>query len=238
MRPATEPPKAAAGAEPPALPRRVLKEAPALDGPAAKPAAPRVGAAPSPEPLDSSAPAPTGAPAPSPSVGVVRFVSDVPGASVFIDRVFVGVTPVTADVKPGSHRLNLSLEGYEPVLETIEVAPGPSDFVFKYKEVRLDAKVDVVHKHRLGSCKGVLVATPHRLRYDTTDKNDAFTVALLDVESLEIDYLENRLRVSLREGKRYDFADPESNADRLFVFHRDVEKARERLKKGDQPAPE
>jgi hypothetical protein len=43
------------------------------------------------------------------------------------------------------------------------------------------------------------------------------------------------LRLTLRGGKKYDFTDPEGNADRLFVFHRDVEKARERLKKGDGP---
>jgi len=29
---------------------------------------------------------------------------------------------------------------------------------------------------------------------------------------------------------------PEGNADHLFVFHRDVDKARDRLKKGDRPA--
>jgi hypothetical protein len=42
--------------------------------------------------------------------------------------------------------------------------------------------------------------------------------------------------VAARSGKRYDFTDPDGNADRLFVFHRDVEKARQRLKNGDSPA--
>jgi hypothetical protein len=58
---------------------------------------------------------------------------------------------------------------------------------------------------------------------------------LPDLGTFQIDYLEKNLRVSPRSGKRYDFTDPEGNADRLFVFHRDVEKARERLKKGDAP---
>jgi hypothetical protein len=35
---------------------------------------------------------------------------------------------------------------------------------------------------------------------------------------------------------RYDFSDPDGKADNLFVFHRDVDKARLRLKKGDPPA--
>jgi hypothetical protein len=73
------------------------------------------------------------------------------------------------------------------------------------------------------------------MRYDTTDANDAFAVPLLQVEALQIDYLANRLRITVR-GKRYEFSDPKSNADPLFAFHRDVEAARERLKRGDPPA--
>jgi hypothetical protein len=42
--------------------------------------------------------------------------------------------------------------------------------------------------------------------------------------------LNKNLRIQLRKGKRYDFTDPEGNADRLFVFHRDVERARERIR--------
>ena len=52
----------------------------------------------------------------------------------------------------------------------------------------------------------------------------------------EVDYLEKNLRIKPRQGKRYDFTDPQGNADPLFVFHRDVDKARARLKKGDPPA--
>jgi hypothetical protein len=95
--------------------------------------------------------------------------------------------------------------------------------------VRLDASVNVIHKHRFGSCRGRLVATPQGLRYETTDKDDAFTVSLSDLDRFQVDYLNKNLRVELRKGKRYDFTDPEGDADRLFVFHRDVDKARQRL---------
>ena len=156
---------------------------------------------------------------------------------MFIDRQFIGVTPITAsDVKPGSHRLNVSAQGYEGVADTIEVAPGPRNIQIRLKDVRLDVKIDVVHKHRIGSCKGRLVATPQGLRYETSNKDDAFSVALLDLGTFQIDYLEKNLRVAARSGKRYDFTDPDGNADRLFVFHRDVDKARERLRNGDPPA--
>jgi hypothetical protein len=158
---------------------------------------------------------------------------------VFMDREYLGATPVTAQgVKPGTHRLNLSVQGYEGIAQTIEVASGPRDILIKFKEVHLDARIDVVHKHRMGACKGRLIATPRGVRYETTDKNDAFSAGLLDLETFQIEYLEKRLTVKSRKGKRYDFTDPEGNADRLFVFHRDVEKARDRLQKGDPPAEE
>ena len=187
-----------------------------------------------PEPTPAAAPA---APEAAPSGGSLHIDSDVRGAQVFIDREYIGVTPLTAPgVKPGSHRLNVSAPGYEGVAETIEVSPGPRDIVVRLKDVRLDAQIDVVHKHRIGSCKGRLVATAHGLRYETANKDDAFSAALLELGTFQIDYLEKNLRIVAANGKRYDFADPQGNADRLFVFHRDVEKARERLKKGDAPA--
>jgi hypothetical protein len=181
---------------------------------------------------------PTETTAPAASTATLEFETDVPGVEVFLDRNPVGVAPVTVrDVKPGSHRLNLSAPGYEPVSEGIQVEAGVRRFVYTFKEVRLDLKADVVHKHRFGQCRGTLTATQHGVRYETTDKDDAFSAAILDIETLEIDYLQNRLRIGVRGGKRYDFSDPAANADHLFVFHRDLEKARARLKKGDPPAP-
>ncbi len=177
------------------------------------------------------------APPPAVDVATLRIDSDVPGAQVFIDRQFVGAAPVTAEnVKPGSHQLNVSAEGFEGIAQTIDVVPGARDITVRFREVRLNAKLAVIHKHRLGSCKGELVATPQGLRYDTTEKGDAFMVALSDVESFQINYLEKTLKVKVRKGKDYNFTDPDGNADRLFVFHRDVDKARGRLNKGDTPA--
>ena len=91
-------------------------------------------------------------------------------------------------------------------------------------------------RHRLGSCRGALAATPQRLEYRTDNANDRFAVPLGDLVAFDVDYLNKRLTLELREGRRYEFTDPEGNADRLFVFHRDVEKARERLDRGDPPA--
>jgi hypothetical protein len=188
-------------------------------------------------PAPAAAPPPAEAPAPPPDLVTLRVDSDVPGAQVFVDRQFVGAAPVTTtDVKPGTHQINVSAPGYDQYAQSIDITPGPRDLMVRFKEVKLDAKAEVVHKHGIGSCRGTLVATAQGLRYDTTNKGDAFTVALTNLDVFEVDYLEKNLKVRIKGGKQYNFTDPMGNADKLFVFQRDVDKARQRLLKGDQPA--
>ena len=221
--------------------------APAPAGAAAEAPAPAAPAAPAP---GSAAPRPARRPAAeapaeppppaaeaAPELGTLTIDSDVPGAQVFIDRRFIGATPVTArDLTPGTHQLNVSADGFEGIARSIDVEPGPRDLTVRFREVRLDASAAVVHKHRLGSCTGRLVASAAGLRYETTNAEDGFTIALADLEVFRVDYQERNLRVKVRKGREYNFTDPDGNADRLFVFHRDVESARARLAKGDQPA--
>ncbi len=162
----------------------------------------------------------------------------MPNAQVFIDRQFIGTAPVTAaNVKPGTHTLNVSAEGFEGIVRSIDVEPGPREVAVRFREVRLNSTLAVVHKHRMGSCKGQLVATPQGLRYDTDDKDDRFTASLADLEQFVVDYQDKNLKIKVRKGKQYNFTDPDGNADRLFVFQRDVDKARQRLVKGEAPAP-
>jgi len=142
----------------------------------------------------------------------------------------------TSDVKPGTHQINVSAPGYDQYAQSIDVSPGPRDVMVRFKEVKLDAKAEVVHKHGVGSCKGTLIANPQGLRYDTSNKGDAFSVPLVNLEVFQVDYLEKNLKVKIKGGKQYNFTDPQGNADSLFVFQRDVDKARQRLLKGDQPA--
>jgi hypothetical protein len=186
-------------------------------------------------PTASTAPPPADALPPADLV-TLRIDSDVAGAQVFIDRQFIGAAPVTTtDVKPGAHQINVSATGYDQYAQSIDLTPGSRDVMVRFKEVRLDAKADVVHKHGIGSCRGTLVATPQGLRYDTTNKGDAFAVPLTSLETFEVDYLEKNLKVKIKGGKQYNFTDPMGNADSLFVFQRDVDKARQRLLKGDPP---
>jgi hypothetical protein len=162
------------------------------------------------------------------AAGRLRVDADVPGANVFLDRRFLGTTPVeTRDFTPGSHRLNVSAEGYEMYAETLDLGPGSRELLVRFKEVRLDEKLPVTHKHGMGSCRGTLLATTGGLRYDTADAGDAFAAPFGSLEPLQVDYLKKNLRVKLRGGKAYNFT--ANSADALLSFQKAVEAARRRL---------
>jgi hypothetical protein len=216
-------------------PASTPKPAPAATTPAPAPETPAttIEASRDERPRPKKKPEAPAAPAPepaAPTAGELHIDSDVPGAMVFIDRKFVGNTPVTAkDVAPGHHQLNLTAEGYDGYSESLEVAVGPADVMVKFKEIRLNESVDVVHKHTMGSCEGRLLADPQAVRYETANKNDAFTMKFAEIESFEVDYLNKNLRIKKRGGKTYNFTTKAPNADPLFVFHRNVDKVRKQV---------
>jgi hypothetical protein len=218
-------PAPAAETPTPSAARRPSAPAAAPDTAVETPRRPAARSAPADAPVD----APPEPAASAPVTGTLRIESDVPGADVFIDRQFVGQTPLTVpDVTPGPHQLNVSAAGREGHSETIEVAAGPRDIRVEFNAVRLAASVRVVHKHGIGSCEGTLSASPDGLRYETANAGDAFTSPLSGLSTFSVDYLKKTLTVRVRN-KTYNFTDPDGNADRLLVFHRDVDKARSRL---------
>ena len=77
-----------------------------------------------------------------------------------------------------------------------------------------------------------LTATLDGLRYDTSNKGDAFNLPYPQVEQFAVDYLKKNLSVKQKGGKTWNFTDKNDNADALFVFHRDVEAARKKLADG------
>ena len=197
---------------------------------AAKPEAERKVAPKKAPPPEAEAPA-------APTLATLSLESDVPGASVFIDRQFVGTTPLSLDkLQPGTRRVQLTASGYDSVQKTIELAPGPNAISIRIKEVSLNAKVPVVHKHAMGACDGLLVATLDGLSYQTSNKGDAFSLSFAQLEQFAVDYLQKNLRVRQKGGKTWNFTDKNDNADVLFVFHRDVEAARKKLAEGYAPA--
>lgn len=231
-RPAPEAPKTEAATAAPKTPAAAPKKAePAKPvetpaEPAPKRAAAKKPAEPAAEPI---------AAAPKADAATLVVESDVPGASVFVDREFVGTAPVTLkDIAPGTKRINLSAEGFEGVQRSVEVAPGENTVTMRFKEVRLNTSVGVAHKHGLGGgCEGTLKATIDGLQYETTNKGDAFTLTYAQIESFDVNYLEKNLKVKQKGGKTWNFTDKAAaNADKLFVFHRDVTAAREKLAKG------
>jgi hypothetical protein len=154
--------------------------------------------------------------------------ADVAGANVFLDRKFLGTTPVeTRDFSPGPHRLNVSADGYDMYAETIDLPPSSHEVRVRFKEVRLDERIDVVHKHGVGSCRGRLVATTAGLRYEAGKGGDSFEAPFASLEPLQLDYMGRNLRVKKKGGKTWNFT--ADSADALLAFQKAVEKARERL---------
>jgi hypothetical protein len=213
---------ASPAAEPVVTPPAV-GETPSSSGSA--PVVPARGAA----PRRSAAP-PAAAIEPAPTTATLRVEADVPDASVFIDKIGIGTAPLTIpDLAPGSHRLDVQATGYDSHVETIELEPGPRTITVAFKVIRLDAKIDAIHKHGIGSCRGQITASPEGLRYNATDGKDNLSVTFTDLDAFEVDYLAKNLRVRTRQGRTLNFTDPDGIADRLFVFHRDVDKVRKRV---------
>lgn len=218
----------------PAEPELPVASAPApVDEPAETPApAPREK-----RPAPAAAPPPPAeAPArpvetPRPAAPLLRVTGDVAGADVFINRTFAGKTPFeTREIAAGSHQINVSAPGYDGVSERVEVAPtGTTEMTFSLKTVRLDASVDVVHRHAMGSCQGRLSATPAGLRYTPTQGRDGFVTSFAALEQFEVDYQDKQLRVKVKGSRTFNFTTRAPTADPLLVFHRDVENARAKL---------
>ncbi len=223
LRPVPQPP----ARKGPAAPR----PAPAAAAPSSEPAP----ATPSERPSRRERPRAGTTPAPGETalaaVPRLKVTSDVEGAFVFVDRKFVGKTPLdTGEITPGHHQLKVSSEGYDGVSQGVEIAEtGPTEIDVSLKTVRLDTSVDVVHKHGMGSCEGKLLADVHGLRYETSNRDDAFTLAFADMETFTLDYLQKTLRVKKRAGRTWNFTTRAADADPLLVFQRDVDRARARL---------
>jgi len=101
--------------------------------------------------------------------------------------------------------------------------------------VRLDAAVDVVHKHAIGSCEGRLTATPAGLRYDTVHAGDAFALPLDGLESFQLDFPRKNLRVKAHGGRTWNFTTRSPSADPLYAFEHEVTAALARLAKSRVP---
>ncbi len=231
------------------------REAPVAEAPApvaSAPATPPPAPAPPPEPI-AAAPEPAPATTPAkkapvakkaepagpaePAVATLATLildTDVPGASVFINREYVGTTPLRlAKLEPGTKQLKLTADGHDGIERSVDLAAGDNPVTLRFREVRLNKRIGVAHKHGMGGCEGTLVATIDGLAYETTNKGDAFNLPYAQVESFTVDYLEKNLKVKQKGGKTWNFTDKNaSNADALFVFHRDVEAARKKLADG------
>lgn len=154
----------------------------------------------------------------------------MPDASVFIDHRFVGKAPLDVrELPPGSHRLNVSADGYAMHAEDVEVGAAPRTISVRFTEIRLDESLAVVHKHGVGSCQGVLRASPEGLSFAAAVGKDSFQAPFGDLARFDVDYLKKTLRLSLRGGRGYNFTLDGASADPLLVFQQKVDAVRKRL---------
>jgi len=206
------------------------KVEPPPSAPVSEPAEPRTAAP------RKTAPAAAPVAEAAPTLASLTLETDVPGASVFIDRQFVGNTPLTLQkLEPGTKRLQVTATGFDSVQKSVDLVAGANAVTVRIKEVSLNTRVPVVHKHRMGSCEGTLAATVEGFKYVTSHKDDSFTLTYAQAEQFAVDYLQKNLRVKQKGGKTWNFTDKNDNADALFVFHREVEAARKKLAEGYAP---
>ncbi len=82
-------------------------------------------AAPGSSPAASGAtPAPGTAPSGPDAVASVQLTSDPSGAEITIDGNYVGSTPSSVNVKPGTHAIKIAMTGYLPWVRSIETQGG------------------------------------------------------------------------------------------------------------------
>ncbi|WP_457628670.1 PEGA domain-containing protein [Oceanithermus sp.] len=61
---------------------------------------------------------------PPPSTGTLRLDSSPAGAKVYIDGAYRGRTPLTLEMSPGAHNVELRMDGYEPYRVRVQVRAG------------------------------------------------------------------------------------------------------------------
>ncbi len=166
----------------------------------------------------------------TPTTGTLRIETDVPGATVFLDRIGVGSAPMTIpNIAPGAHRLNVSASGYDGYGETIEVEPGERVITINFKEIKLDARLNAVHNARRWAHAAACSPTPQAIVYLAADGKDSFTIGLTQITTFEVDYLAKNLRIRGPQGRTGTRRRSGRQRRQLHRVHRDVDKDRQRV---------
>jgi hypothetical protein len=92
------------------------------------------------------------------------------------------------------------------------------------RKAPFDVSVPVVHKHRFGSCEGMLRATDGGLVFASPNRDDSFQLPFRDIDRFDV--TAGTLSVRRRGGRTWNFNGQNDRADALVGFHRAVERAR------------
>ena len=122
---------------------------------------------------------------------------------------------------PGGHQLMCQRRRRAT---SIDVAAGQREIVVTQREVRPGVVGRRHPQAGVGSCRVCRDASGASVRDQQPGRFVRGGVPYF--ETFQVDYLAKNLRLKLPKDRQFNFTDPEGNADRLFVFHRDVENAR------------
>jgi hypothetical protein len=94
--------------------------------------------------------------------GVVKVVTEPSGASVYVDGRVYGPTPVLVELKPGDHSIVVSMDGYAPRVQKLNVLSGRvirTKIVFSSKQSTSGIRVHELKKGGADAGPGTVTVT-------------------------------------------------------------------------------
>jgi len=66
-----------------------------------------------------------------PTMGTITITTSPPGAAVYIDSQYIGITPHSLEATPGPHTYRIEYSGYQTILESLTVKGGETTAIEK-----------------------------------------------------------------------------------------------------------
>jgi hypothetical protein len=134
----------------------------------------------------------TPTPTPPPAYGIITVISEPKSATVYVDNVIRGISPLTLDAVPnGPHTVLLRLEGYQDHEETVTVMADARQVTADLVPAGSTPTVTAVQTHGTGNTPAVTVtqATAHPTQSPTTG-----TLVVITEPAGALVYIDNELK--------------------------------------------
>lgn len=189
-------------------------------------------AAPEPEPVEQTPAKPAPAAPAEKGMAKLNVRSKHGDVSIFVDNELKGKTDMeegrleVAGLKPGKHRLRASLDGYQDLEGTVELAPGqvqetpiwlakveaPAAATSATEELPPGKRFLVRHVHRAfpgvvgpGYCQGWMIVNVGYVRYISTDSPHKYLINSSEMHEAKPDSGWGAFHIKLDFGRNYQF---------------------------------